>query len=68
MTTKPLLVDRSWQITADGDAYRRVVASQEPQAVAELHTIERIVDDDVIVIAAVQHRPALPPPSPLIPE
>lgn len=41
-----------WTIAPDGDAFRRVVPSPEPQAIAELHTIERLLHDDVIVIAA----------------
>lgn len=41
-----------WTIAPDGDAFRRVVASPEPQAIAELHTIERLVNDGVVVIAA----------------
>jgi carbamate kinase len=41
-----------WTIAPDGDAFRRVVASPEPHAIAELHTIERLLDDGVIVIAA----------------
>jgi len=47
-----LAAERGWVIAPDGDAHRRVVASPEPQAIAELHTIERLVGDDVIVIAA----------------
>lgn len=47
-----LAAERGWAIAADGDAFRRVVASPEPQAIAEMHTIERLVGDDVIVIAA----------------
>jgi len=47
-----LAEQHGWTIAPDGDAYRRVVASPEPQAIAELHTIERLLDDGVIVIAA----------------
>ena len=47
-----LAAERGWAIAPDGEGHRRVVASPEPQAIAELHTIERLVRDDVIVIAA----------------
>ena len=41
-----------WSITRDGDGFRRVVPSPEPQAIVELPTIRRLLDAGVIVICA----------------
>ena len=43
---------RGWQIRQDGTAWRRVVASPEPQAIIELPTIRTLVGDGAIVICA----------------
>ena len=42
----------SWNMAADGDAWRRVVASPEPQAVVELPLIQMLVDAKVVVVCA----------------
>ena len=51
-TAQLLAAERRWVIARDGDDYRRVVASPEPQAIAELQIIERLVAGGVVVIAA----------------
>jgi carbamate kinase len=43
---------RGWQIRPDGPAWRRVVASPEPQAIIELSTIRTLVANGAIVICA----------------
>jgi len=42
--------DHHWDIAADGDVWRRVVASPEPQRIVELKTIELGVEAGVIVV------------------
>lgn len=44
--------ERGWSIAADGDQFRRVVASPRPQAILEIGVIELLVDRGVIVICA----------------
>lgn len=43
---------RGWQIRLDGSAWRRVVASPEPLAIVELHTIKTLIDSGAVVICA----------------
>ena len=43
---------RGWQIRRDGAAWRRVVASPEPQAVVEMPTIRMLVVNGAVVICA----------------
>jgi len=43
---------RGWTIGLDGNAWRRVVPSPEPQRILELATIKLLVDAGVIVICA----------------
>jgi len=47
---RALAAERGWQLVADGDGLRRVVASPEPGCVVELATIERLVEHGVITI------------------
>jgi carbamate kinase len=47
-----LAAARGWQVRADGDAWRRVVASPEPLAVVELPTIHMLVASGALVICA----------------
>jgi carbamate kinase len=49
-TAERLGTERGWAIAPDGDAYRRVVASPEPQAIVELETIRLLVDAGVLVV------------------
>ncbi len=44
--------ERGWSVAPDGDRWRRVVPSPEPQAILELPTIELLVDAGVVVICA----------------
>lgn len=43
---------RGWQIRPDAGAWRRVVASPEPQALVEMATIRMLVADGAVVICA----------------
>jgi len=43
---------RGWQIRQDGVAWRRVVASPEPQALVEMATIRMLLADGAVVICA----------------
>ena len=49
---RQLARSRGWSIARDGDYFRRVVASPEPQAIVELHAIERLLAAGAIVICA----------------
>ncbi len=49
---RQLARSRGWSIARDGDYFRRVVASPEPQAIVELHAIERLLAARSIVICA----------------
>jgi carbamate kinase len=51
-TGRRLAAERGWTVRRDGDRWRRVVASPEPQAIIELDTITTLVDLGVIVICA----------------
>ncbi|MBD2654727.1 carbamate kinase [Synechocystis sp. FACHB-383] len=43
---------RGWAIAADGEGYRRVVASPEPQRIIELTTIQLLVNSGALVVCA----------------
>jgi len=47
-----LAEERGWSVAADGDHWRRVVPSPEPQAIVESPTIALLVDAWVLVICA----------------
>jgi carbamate kinase len=47
-----LTVEKSWAFKADGDSWRRVVPSPEPQAIVEIEPIRWLLDKDVVVICA----------------
>ena len=44
--------ERGWAIAPDGDQWRRVVPSPEPQRIVELATIQMLVDHGVTVTCA----------------
>ena len=41
-----------WQIHCDGSSWRRVVASPDPQAVVEMHTVRVLLADGAVVVCA----------------
>lgn len=43
---------RGWQIRPDGAAWRRVVASPEPQALVEMSTVRLLLGDGAVIICA----------------
>ena len=45
-----LAAEHGWDITADGDGYRRVVPSPEPRGIHELRTIDSLVKLGVVVV------------------
>jgi len=47
-----LAVEKGWIFKADGDMWRRVVASPEPKRIFELRPIKWLLDRNTIVIAA----------------
>ena len=47
-----LASERGWHVAADGDRWRRVVASPIPRSVVELSTIRLLLDHDVLVVCA----------------
>jgi len=47
-----LATERGWRVRPDGDAWRRVVPSPEPQAMVELATIRMLLGDCDVVICA----------------
>jgi carbamate kinase len=44
--------DRGWTVGPDGDAYRRLVPSPEPNAVAELRSLRVLIDSGALLICA----------------
>jgi carbamate kinase len=44
--------EHGWKITGEGDSWRRVVASPVPRSIVELATIELLLAEGVLVIAA----------------
>jgi carbamate kinase len=51
-TAHRLACDRGWTVKRDGDSWRRVVPSPQPQSIVELETIKTLVDLGAIVICA----------------
>jgi carbamate kinase len=51
-TAQRLAGERGWAVARDGDGWRRVVPSPEPQRIIELRTIRTLVDAGVLVICA----------------
>lgn len=47
-----LASERGWTVGADGDAYRRLVPSPEPLAIAALRSLRSLVDGGAIVVCA----------------
>jgi carbamate kinase len=47
-----LAAEKGWQIAADGDHYRRVVASPRPQRILELGVIKLLMEQGIVVICA----------------
>jgi carbamate kinase len=44
--------DRGWTIATDGDGFRRVVASPEPQRIFELRPIQQLLEQGTVVVCA----------------
>jgi carbamate kinase len=44
--------ERDWRIAPDGPHFRRVVASPEPRAILELHSIETLIASGTVVVCA----------------
>jgi carbamate kinase len=44
--------DRGWTIAPDGDGFRRVVASPEPQRIFELRPIQQLLEQGTVVVCA----------------
>ena len=51
-TGRRLARERGWTVRRDGDHWRRVVPSPQPQAIVEIDTLRTLVELDVIVICA----------------
>jgi carbamate kinase len=51
-TARRLAAERGWTVRRDGERWRRVVPSPDPQAIVEIDTIRTLVDLGVIVICA----------------
>ena len=47
-----IAAQRGWDVAADGDRWRRVVASPEPLEIVEIGTIRRLVESAVVVVCA----------------
>lgn len=44
--------ERGWVVGQDGDAYRRLVPSPEPRAVAELRSVRALIESGALVVCA----------------
>ncbi len=51
-TAKQLAADNGWIVKADGDSWRRVVASPAPQRIFEIRPIELLLKNHTVVICA----------------
>ncbi|HWA53235.1 MAG TPA: carbamate kinase [Solirubrobacterales bacterium] len=49
---KQLALERGWSIGPDGEGFRRLVPSPEPQAIVELRSLRTLIDAGVLVICA----------------
>lgn len=49
---KRLATERGWSIGPDGDGFRRLVPSPEPQAILELASLRTLIDAGVLLICA----------------
>jgi carbamate kinase len=49
-TAERMAAERGWSIAPDGEHWRRVVASPEPQRIVELKTIRALVEMGVLVV------------------
>ena len=47
-----IAAERGWTVKADGNAWRRVVASPDPLRIVETRLIRQLLDADVVVICA----------------
>ncbi|HEX6457265.1 MAG TPA: carbamate kinase [Solirubrobacterales bacterium] len=47
-----LRLDRGWTVGRDGEGYRRLVPSPEPNAIAEIRSLRVLVDSGALVICA----------------
>ncbi len=47
-----LAAEHGWTVGPDGDAYRRLVPSPQPQAIAELRSLRTLVDSGALLICA----------------
>ena len=51
-TAERLAAERGWSIAADGEYFRRVVASPQPRNIVEQKAIRQLVDSGVLVVCA----------------
>lgn len=51
-TAHRLAAERGWTVAADGEMWRRVVASPEPRRVVETEVVRLLVDAGVVVVCA----------------
>jgi len=51
-TAERLVAEKGWAIAPDGDAFRRVVASPQPQRIFELRPIRQLLEHGTVVICA----------------
>ena len=49
---KRLATERGWSIGPDGDGFRRLLPSPEPQAIVELRSLRTLIDAGALVICA----------------
>ncbi len=47
-----IAAERGWDVAADGDRWRRVVASPEPLEIVEIGTIRRLLESGIVVVCA----------------
>jgi carbamate kinase len=49
---KRLALERGWSIDPDGEGFRRLVPSPEPQAIVELRSLRTLIEAGVLVVCA----------------